>query len=177
VSLISKHSESLAGKGHRKGTQKSPLLSFVQNGKKKLKIQAGTLSRLKWLMEKKWYTPRALTLIFVLPGCLILSHLFRGGLAVLQVFPCYIVVSDGHSLAQEVLLEDENLQKLKQEHGEQICALVTKALVELNEYNPSGHYPVPKLGNYEKDREATVAEAIHHVMKKLKTRKRKHCPR
>jgi len=53
--------------------------------------------------------------------------LFRGRFAVLQVFACYIVASDGHSLVQEFLIEDEKLQKLKQEHGEEACAAVTKA--------------------------------------------------
>ena len=71
------------------------------------------------------------------------------------------------------LIEDEKLQTLKQELGKGACAAVTKALGELNEDNPSGRYPMTVLWNYEEDREATVAEAIHHIMKKLKTRKRK----
>ncbi|XP_038710684.1 factor of DNA methylation 2-like isoform X2 [Tripterygium wilfordii] len=68
---------------------------------------------------------------------------------------------------------DEKLKELKKEYGEVMYRAVTNALLELNDYNPSGSYPVRELWNVKEDKRAALKEIIHFLINKFRTRKRK----
>ncbi|XP_057517058.1 factor of DNA methylation 1-like [Amaranthus tricolor] len=86
--------------------------------------------------------------------------------------PYKIIESDGK--AEEIINEDdEKLKKLTAEWGDEVYKTVTVALLEINEYNPSGRYVVNELWNYKEGRKATVKEVVNYIFKNLKTQKRK----
>ncbi|XP_021769004.1 factor of DNA methylation 1-like [Chenopodium quinoa] len=68
---------------------------------------------------------------------------------------------------------DEKLEELRKEWGEKAYKTVATALMELNEYNPSGRYPVPKIWNIREEREVSLKEVIGYIIQQLKTHKRK----
>lgn len=73
---------------------------------------------------------------------------------------------------QEVI--DENDPKLKSlwiEYGDDVHNAVKKALVEMNEYNPSGRYPVAELWNWKEERRAKLKEVLHYIFNQFKTRR------
>ncbi|XP_058109631.1 factor of DNA methylation 2-like isoform X2 [Magnolia sinica] len=84
--------------------------------------------------------------------------------------PFKIITSDGK--LQEIIDDnDEKLKGLKEEWGEEVYTAVTTALLELNEHNPSGRYPIQELWNFTVKRKASLKEVIQHVSKRLKNKK------
>ncbi|KAE9463539.1 hypothetical protein C3L33_04554, partial [Rhododendron williamsianum] len=83
-----------------------------------------------------------------------------------------IVWSILHLGAQEVINEeDEKLNGLKGEFGDEVYEAVTTALTEINEYNPSGRCVLPELWNFKEERKATSTEGLSYVLKQWKKHK------
>ncbi|KAK9126961.1 hypothetical protein Scep_015807 [Stephania cephalantha] len=75
---------------------------------------------------------------------------------------------------QEIIDEDdEKLCSLRDEFGEDVYNAVTAALIEINEYNPSGRYIVRELWNFKEGRKATLTEGVTFMLRQWKTQKRK----
>ncbi|XP_051228303.1 factor of DNA methylation 2 [Lolium perenne] len=86
--------------------------------------------------------------------------------------PFKVILVDGNEM--EILNEgDEKLRALKQKHGGEVYDLVTKALRELNEYNPSGRVPVLELWNRKENRKASMKEAVEYIMEQWRNIKLK----
>ncbi|XP_047053817.1 factor of DNA methylation 3-like [Lolium rigidum] len=83
-----------------------------------------------------------------------------------------MVVEDGDKYTEILNEDDDRLLKLK-ELGEEIYTSVVKALLALNEHNPSGCFPDKVLWNYKDDRRATLKEAIEYIIKQWGSLKRK----
>lgn len=87
-------------------------------------------------------------------------------------YPFKHIIIDGKQ--QEVIDEcDERLGKLRLEWGEEAYEAVRDALLELNEYNPSGRYPVREIWNFKEERKASLKEVIECMIQLVKTSKRK----
>lgn len=88
--------------------------------------------------------------------------------------PFKVITENG--ISKEILDEkDEKLTLLKTAHGDEVYNAVTKALLEMNEYNPSGRYIIRELWNYKEERKATLKEGASFILKQwklLKKRKR-----
>ncbi|KAK1386261.1 Factor of DNA methylation 1 [Heracleum sosnowskyi] len=87
-------------------------------------------------------------------------------------YPIKIVKVEGHD-KEAIDPDDEMLRNLKEEWGNEIHGAVCKALLEMNEYNPSGRYVVPELWNTKEDRKATLKEVISYIVKNVKTPRRR----
>ncbi|KAL5537877.1 hypothetical protein UlMin_045656 [Ulmus minor] len=78
-------------------------------------------------------------------------------------------VEEGHK--EFIDDEDEKLKGLKKELGHEVCDAVTKALIEINEYNPSGRYITSELWNYIEGRKATLKEGVDVLIKRWRKKK------
>lgn len=79
-----------------------------------------------------------------------------------------------YHLQETIDEEDVEIKGLRTEWGEAVYNAVVNALLELNEYNPSGRYVISELWNFKEDRKATLKEVIECVIQEFKTLK---CPK
>ncbi|KAG1366382.1 putative factor of DNA methylation 5 [Cocos nucifera] len=83
------------------------------------------------------------------------------------------VIHIGEDCKQVINEDDEKLQDLKYQFGDEVHKAVTTALNELLEYNASDKYIISELWNFKQGRKATLEEAIQYILKQWKIRKRK----
>uniref|UniRef100_A0A2N9GVG9 Factor of DNA methylation 1-5/IDN2 domain-containing protein n=1 Tax=Fagus sylvatica TaxID=28930 RepID=A0A2N9GVG9_FAGSY len=86
--------------------------------------------------------------------------------------PFKVIMVDGKH-QQVIDGEDEKLNDLRNELGDGVYNAVTTALMEINEYNPSGRCIIPELWNYKEGRRATLAEGAMFILKQWQVAKRK----
>ncbi|GFS31195.1 XH/XS domain-containing protein [Actinidia rufa] len=84
-----------------------------------------------------------------------------------------LVIPVGEDHKEIIDEEDEKLKRLNDEFGKEVYDAVTTALLEMNEYNPSGRYPVPELWNSKDGRRASLKEGVSLIMKQWKRYNRK----
>ncbi|KAL9235309.1 hypothetical protein vseg_010076 [Gypsophila vaccaria] len=78
-----------------------------------------------------------------------------------------------NGVPKEVIDEDdERLQSLKNDLGEEAWQAMVTAMSELNEYNASGRYPVLELWNLKEGRKATLKEGSEFILNKWKNQKK-----
>ncbi|XP_010520104.1 PREDICTED: protein INVOLVED IN DE NOVO 2-like [Tarenaya hassleriana] len=71
-----------------------------------------------------------------------------------------IKVDNGDREMEVINEEEERLRELEKELGKDVYSAVAKALVEINDYNPSGRYITSELWNFRQDRKATLEEGV-----------------
>ncbi|KAG2730293.1 hypothetical protein I3760_01G285600 [Carya illinoinensis] len=69
--------------------------------------------------------------------------------------------------------EDDKLKGLRNELGDEVYKAVTTALMEINEYNPSGRYITSELWNYREGKRATLEEGVIFILNQWRVAKRK----
>ncbi|RZC93780.1 hypothetical protein C5167_029422 [Papaver somniferum] len=85
----------------------------------------------------------------------------------------YKIIKVGNSHQEIINEDDEKLKGLRRDFGEDVYTAVSTALMEMNEYNPSGRYIVPELWNFKENRKATLKEVVAFILKQWKSSKRK----
>ncbi|XP_062154773.1 protein INVOLVED IN DE NOVO 2 [Alnus glutinosa] len=77
--------------------------------------------------------------------------------------PFKVTTVDGKH--QQVLdVEDEKLKGLRNELGDEVYKAVTTALMEINDYNPSGRYIISELWNFSEGKRATLQEGVTFLL-------------
>ncbi|PON60984.1 hypothetical protein TorRG33x02_282940 [Trema orientale] len=85
--------------------------------------------------------------------------------------PFKVIVIKGKSV--EVIDHgDMKLKALKKEMGEEVQNAVSKALTEMNEYDPIGRSMIPELWNFKKGRKASLKEVIAFLLNQSEQKKR-----
>ncbi|XP_027925740.1 factor of DNA methylation 4-like isoform X1 [Vigna unguiculata] len=89
-------------------------------------------------------------------------------------YPFKILTDKEGEKAKEILdEEDEKLKHLKDEYGDEVYRAVATALMEVNEYNPSGRYPIPEIWNAKEGRKAPLKEGISYLIRQWKVSKQR----